>query len=454
MDRFGGRFLIRMIKILFALFIALAFFHSVFNQTLDKARLDQLFDRLAEKNKAMGTLTVARDGNILYTRSIGHSVINGTEKKAASAQTRYRVGSVTKLFTATMVFQLIEEGKLKLTDTLDKFFPHIPNAQKITIGHLLAHRSGVRDLTRNPDFRNWKSTAKTQDEMLAIIGKGAPDFEPGEKYAYSNSGYVLLGYIVEKAGGKPYGDALKQRITSKIGLKDTYLGAGKTDPAKSESHSYRYARDWELLPETDLSIPGGGGAIVSTSADLTRFAHALFNYKLVSQASLDQMKTINDGYGYGVEAIPLGGRTLIGHTGRIDDFNSILAYLPEEKLAIAYTSNGMVYPAANIVGGVFEIAQNKPFEIPAFATVAVSPQVLDKYVGRYSTTQAPMKLTVTRENSGLLVQPNGQSALPLEALAQDRFQVESVGVVLEFDAAKNQMTFKQRGRELVFTKEN
>ena len=443
-----------MIKIVFALFLALAFFHSVFNQTLDKSRLDQLFDRLAEKNKAMGTLTVARDGNILYTRSVGHSLINGTEKKAASATTRYRVGSVTKMFTATMVFQLIEEGKLKLTDTLDKFFSQIPNAQKITIAHLLAHRGGVRDLTRHPDFRSWKPIAKTQDEMLEIIAKGTPDFEPGEKYAYSNSGYVLLGYIVERAGGKPYGEALKQRITSKIGLKDTYLGTGNTDPAKNESISYRHTRNWEAFPETHLSIPGGGGAIISTSADLTRFIDALFNHKLVSKTSLDQMKTIKDGYGYGVEAIPLGGKTLLGHTGRIDDFSSILAYLPEEKLAISYTSNGVIYPVANIAGGVFEIAQNKPFEIPPFATVAVSPEVLEKYVGNYSTAQAPMKLTVTRDNAVLLVQPNGQSALPLEAMAQDKFQVESAGVVLEFDAAKNQMTFKQRGRELVFTKEN
>ena len=112
-------------------------------QTLDKAKLDQLFDRLLEKNKGMGSLALARDGNILYSRSFGYSQINGTEKKPLTATTKYRIGSITKTFTAVMIFQLVEEGKLKLTDTLDKFFPQIPNAAKITIAQILNHRSGI-----------------------------------------------------------------------------------------------------------------------------------------------------------------------------------------------------------------------------------------------------------------------------------------------------------------------
>src|SRR6266480_453205 len=130
-------------KILFATLLTLAFFTSGYAQTLDKAKLDQFFDRLAEKNKAMGSLTIAKDGNVLYTRAIGYSQINGTEKKALSAASRFRIGSITKMFTAVMILQLVEEGKLKLSDTLDKFFPQIPNAQRITIAQILAHRSGI-----------------------------------------------------------------------------------------------------------------------------------------------------------------------------------------------------------------------------------------------------------------------------------------------------------------------
>jgi CubicO group peptidase (beta-lactamase class C family) len=357
------------------------------------------------------------------------------------------------MFTAAMIFQLVEKGKLKLTDTVDKFFPQIPNAGKITIAQMLAHRSGLYDFTDDRDFRSWKMNAKTEDEMLAIIAKGKPVFEPGEKTEYSNSGFVLLGYIIEKVGGKPYREALKERITAKIGLNDTYLGAGKTDVGKNESFSFNYIKDWKQETETDLSIPGGAGAIVSTPSDLTKFIQALFDGKLVSPESLALMKPVKDKYGSGIILYPLEGKTFYGHGGGIDGFSSLLIYHPEEKLALAYSTNGKGYPVTKIVSGVLDIYQNKPFQIPTFETVAVSPEVLNKYVGVYSSPQAPVKFTITRDNATLLVHRTGQSTVPLEAAAQNKFIFEATGVVLEFDSEKNQMTFKQGAREIVFTKE-
>ncbi len=353
------------IKILSAILLTLAFFTAAHAQEAPgKAKLDQFFDRLAEKNKAMGSMTVARDSKVLYTRAIGYSQINGSERKPATTATRYRVGSITKMFTAAMIFQFVEKGKLKLSDTLDKFFPQIPNAKKITIAHMLAHRSGIHDLTDNPDFRTWMMNPKTKDEVLAIIAKGTPDFEPDAKFSSSNSNYVVLGYIVEKLTGKPYQKALKERITSKIGLKDTYLGTGKSDIGKNESFSYSYAGDWKQETEIDLSIPGGAGAIISTPSDLVKFIQALFDGKLISQENVNQMMQNK----MGMSSLPLGDKTFYGHGGSIDGFRSLLVYLPEEKLAVAYTSNGMVYSAKNIISGVFEIYQNKPFEIPTFET--------------------------------------------------------------------------------------
>jgi len=413
------------IKTFFAVLLTLALFTAGYAQTPDKAKLEQFFDRLAEKNKAMGSLTIARDGNVLYTRAIGYSQINGTEKKPLTAATRYRVGSVTKMFTAAMIFQLVEKGKLKLTDTLDKFFPQIPNAKTITIAHMLAHRSGIRDLFDDPDFRTSRMNPKTKDEMLAFIAKGTPDFEPDAKYSYSNSGYVLLGYIVEKLTGKSYQEALKKRITSKIGLKDTYLGTGNTDVSKNESFSYTYVRDWEQQTGAHLSIPGGSGALISTPTDLIRFIQALFDLKLISQESLNQMMQNK----FGMETFTYNGKTLYGYTGGIDNFGSWLVYLPEEKLAVAYTSNAKVYPVANIVDGVFDIYWNKPFTIPTFESIAISPEVLEKYVGVYSIPGAPVKFTVTRDDATLFVQMPGQSAVPLEATAQDKFKIESAGIV-------------------------
>src|SRR3954454_5258608 len=224
-------------NMLFATLLTPVLVAAGYAQMLDKAKLDQLFDRLLEKNKGMGSLTLAKDGTVLYTRSFGYSQINGTEKKPLTATTKYRIGSITKTYTAVMIFQLVEEGKLKLTDTLDKFFPQIPNAARITIGQILAHRSGIHNF--EPDG-SWGKQPRTKEEVVARIAQGQPDFEPDSRHLYSNAGYNLLGYIVEKVGGKPYQDALKERITSKIGLKDTFLGAGNTDPSKNEALSYRY----------------------------------------------------------------------------------------------------------------------------------------------------------------------------------------------------------------------
>ena len=445
-------------KIFFAILLTLALFTAGYAQTLDKAKLDQFFDRLAEKNKAMGSLIVARDGNVLYTRAIGYSQINAAEKKPSTAATRYRVGSITKMFTATMIFQLVEEGKLKLTDTLDKFFPQIPNAKKITIVQILSHRSGIPNVRRDQNSQgNVNTTPITKDEKLALIAKATPDFEPDSKQSYSNSGYFLLGLIIEKLTGKPYEEALKERITSKIGLKDTYTATGSIDVNKNESLTYlNVGGDWKQVPETHPSILFGGGAIVSTPNDLAKFIQALFDGKIVSDESLNQMKTIRDGDGLGIgmEPFTFAGKTFYGHAGGGDNYGAWLAYLPEEKLAVAYTTNAKIYPVKNIVSGVIDIYYNKPFTIPALESIAVSPEVLDKYVGVYSSPDAPVKFTITRDGATLFFQPPGaQSAAPLEATAQDKFQIEGAAV-FEFDAAKNQMIIKRRGgQERVLTKE-
>jgi CubicO group peptidase (beta-lactamase class C family) len=349
------------IKILSAFLLTFALFNVVSAQTPDRAKLDRFFDRLAEKNQAMGSLTVAKDGKVLYTRAIGYSQINGSERKPATTSTRYRVGSITKTFTAAMIFQFVEEGKLKLSDTLDKFLPQIPNAGKITIAHILTHHSGIHDFIREPDFRAWSLSARTKDETLAFIAKGKPDFEPGEKRSYSNAGYVLLGFVIEKLDGKPYQDALKKRITGKLGLKDTYAGTGKTDVSKKESFSYSYAGDWKQHEEMDLSVPGGAAAIISTPSDLVKFIQALFDGRLISQENVNQMKN-----GIGMSENKLGGKTVYGHSGGTDGFSSTVFYLPEEKLAVAYTANAKVYSHGKIFSGILDIYYNKPFEIPTF----------------------------------------------------------------------------------------
>jgi D-alanyl-D-alanine carboxypeptidase len=443
------------IKASFATVLTLALCSASHAQALDKAKLDQFFDRLAEKNKAMGSLAIVKDGNVLYTRAIGYGQINGTDKKPLTAANRFRIGSITKMFTLAMILQLVEEGKLKLTDTLDKFFPQVPNAQKITIAHILAHRSGIPNVRRDRDAqRNVNTIPMARDEMLALIAKGTPDFEPDTNHRYSNSGFLLLGLILEELTGKPYGEALEERITSKIGLNDTYVATGNIDVNKNEALTYiHFGGDWKQVPETHPSILFSAGAIVSTPGDMAKFIQALFDGKIISKEGLDRMKTIRDGDGMGMEPFTFAGRTFYGHTGGADNYGAWLAYLPEEKLAVAYTTNAKIYPVVNIVRGVIDIYYNKPFPIPALESIAVSPDVLDKYIGVYSSPQAPVKHTVTRDGATLFIQLAGQSAVPLEATAQDKFTIEGAAAVFEFDAAKRQMTIKRRGMERVFTKD-
>jgi D-alanyl-D-alanine carboxypeptidase len=447
------------IKSLLQILLTLALFTTAHAQTLDKAKLDQFFDRLAEKNKAMGSLTIAKDGNVIYSRAIGYSQINGTEKKPLSAANKYRIGSITKMFTASMILQLVEEGKLKLTDTLDKFLPQVPNARKITIVQLLWHRSGIPNVRREQNSQgNANTIPVTKDEILAQIVKTTPDFEPDTKYSYSNSGYQLLGLILEKVTGKPYGEALKERITSKIGLNDTYQATGNIDVSKNEALTYmNFGDGWKQVPETHPSILFSAGAIVSTPNDLAKFIQALFDGKIVSKESVEQMKTIRNGELSGMEPFTFAGKTFYGHTGGADNYGAWLAYLPEEKLAVAYTTNAKVYPVKDIMNGIMDIYYNKPFQIPALESIAVSTEVLDKYIGVYSTSEAPVKFTITRNGATLYAQPPGAgTAVPLEATAQDKFKLDNgtaAGIVFEFDAAKNQMTIKRNGGQRVFTKE-
>src|SRR5688500_10655143 len=232
----------------------------------------------------MGSIAVSKDGNIIYNRAVGNSHIGEKGFVSSDAKTKYRIGSITKIFTATLVFGLIEEGKLKLDDTLDKFFPEIPNAKKITIAQMLNHRSGIHNITDDAKhYLSYYRRPQTHEQMLAIIAKTTPDFEPGAKAAYSNSNYILLDYIIEKVSKKSYKDALNERIASKINLTDTFYEE-KTNGAGSESSSFVWLNSkWKELPGTDLSIPGGAGAIVSTPTDLTKFITALFDGKIVSQ---------------------------------------------------------------------------------------------------------------------------------------------------------------------------
>lgn len=412
--------------------------------------LDQFFDRLLEKNKAMGSLVLVRDGAILYNHSFGYGQINENERTPLAADTKYRISSITKMYTAVMIFQLIEEGKLSLTDTLDEFFPQIPNASSITIAQMLSHRSGIPNL--QPED-SWYLQPKTEEEIVAAIAEGEPQFEPGTKTAYSNTGYNLLGYIIAIIDGRSYAEALQERIASKIGLKETYVGTGQADPARNEAIAYKYIGGWIEGEEPDLSIPGGGGSILSTPADMATFIQALFDLRLVSQESLDQMIAQQDGEGMGITAFTIAGRTLYGETGGSGSSGAWLNYDPEERLALAYTTNLKMYPVSDIIGAILDIYWNRPFQIPTFEALVVDPEVLEQYVGTYSIAGAPARIVVVRDGETLYLQAGDEQSdrAPLEAIAENEFTI-GPGSAFLFDAENGLLTMTRGDTMMVFAK--
>lgn len=370
----------------------------------------------------------------------------------ANEATQYRIGSISKTFTATMIFQLIDEEKLSLNTTLDKFYPAVANASKITVGNLLSHRSGIHSFTNDAEYLQYMTMPKTQEEMVAIITASKPDFEPGTKTEYSNSNYVLLGYIVEKITKKSYAENLKQRITSKLNLTATHYG-GKTDVTKHESYSYKMTQKWELQPETDLSIPGGAGALVSTPVELTQFITALLQGKLTSAQSLEQMKTMQDGMGMGLFKVPYHSESGYGHNGSIDGFVSSAYYFPGGAYAVAICSNGISYPFNDILIAVLSACYNNPIAIPSFKSITLKPEDLDKYLGLYSSNDIPLKVTITKTDNVLTAQATGQSAFPLTPIEKDKFTFDSAGITMEFNPAEETFRLKQGGGNFLFRKD-
>ncbi len=422
---------------------------QVFAQNIDKAKLDAYFDNLEKHDKFMGSVAVSRNGEIIYTRSVGFADVEN--KLKANENSKYRIGSISKTFTTILVMKAIEEKKLELNQTIDKYFPAIKNAGKITVSNLLYHRSGIHSFTDDKEYLDWNTQPKTEKEMLEIIVKGGSDFEPDSKSVYSNSNFVLLTFIVEKSLGKPYKVLVDELIAKPAGLKNTSLG-GKIDSKNNECKSYKFTGEWNTETETDFSIPLGAGGIVSTPTDLVKFSDALFGGKLVSQESLEQMQTVKERYGMGLFKIPFNDKTGFGHTGGIDGFTSVFSHFADGNISYAMISNGTNFNNNNISIAILSAVFGKDFEIPDFKAFKVDVETLDKYVGVYASTQIPLKITITRNNETLVAQATGQSAFPLEATAADKFRFEQAGVVMEFNAAEKSMVLKQGG-EYLFKKQ-
>ena len=299
-----------------------------------------------------------------------------------------------------------------------------------------AHRSGLHDFTGDPAYGTYFTKPQTQAGMLARMAAGKPDFEPDTDTQYSNPNFVLLGYIIEKLTGKPYSQALKERVVTKIGLANTSYGEQKNSAADyAKPFIWRHG-SWEQTPETDMSIPGGASAIVSTIPDMLEFIQALFNGKLVTSEQLELMKPEFGDFGLGMFKFDFSGHTSFGHTGNIDGIFAVVGYFPKEKVAIAYCSNGGAYPRNEVLSGVMSIYFNMPYTIPTFKVTRLDAARLARYPGTYISRDTPRKITITEDDGVLSVEYPGQQAFPLQPVSANTFECKMLGATLAFGTAQ------------------
>lgn len=436
----------KQLSILF-LFLSLATFAQ--ETTASLARIDSLLSYLNEHDKFMGSLCIMQGDEVVFKQAYGYS--EATKGIRANGGTKYKIGSITKTFTATMIMQLVDEKKLLLTTKLSKFFPKIENADKITIEQLLYQRTGIKDYANaDATLTDVLDKSNMKELILKKIENYASSFEPDTKHEYSNSNYFVLGLIIEKVTKKTYAENLKTRITDKLGLKNTYYTNEKTDVTKRESYSYTFNGEyWDQIDEWNNDIAFSSGGIISTPEDLSLFIRSLFKGNLVSPASFELMKTLKDTYGMALIRFPFGERKFFGHNGKIEGFESTMGYYQQDDMTISFISNGVNYSQNDIMLGILSIYYKSPYRFPVFETL--NPEKIKDYVGTYASKDITLKVKIFEKNGELYAQATGQPEFPLTYASEDLFYFQAGGI--EMDFKKEGFVLKQGQKKFNFTKE-
>lgn len=406
------------------------------DQTL-AAKIDASISGHYKADEPGATVIVTRDGATVFRKAYG--MADTSSKQAMDAAMTLRLGSITKQFTAVAILMLAEEGKLALTDDITRFLPDYPTqGKKITIEHLLTHTSGIQSYTGKPAYMDTMAKDFTVNQMIDGFKNDPMLFAPGERFDYNNSGYFLLGAIIEKISGQSYAKFLEQRIFIPLGMTHTaYEGNERTKGARAAGHSKGETSYVAAMP-LSMSQPYAAGSLVSSVDDLARWEKAIAGGKLLKQASWKKAFTPytltngkTTGYGYGWEIGRLNGASKMAHGGGINGFSTYALRVPEKKVFVAVLSNkesGGTDPQM-VANKVAAIAMGKPF--PDHKAVTVAPKVLEKYVGVYTIDDKNTR-TVRLEDGKLTMQRTGRDRLPLTAYKENAFFFQDSLATLEF----------------------
>lgn len=439
----------------FVLFFLLLSALSVYGQGINTSKIDDFISHIENNNQGLGAIAISKDGKQVYQRRFGHASPQADE--SGRADLKYRIGSVTKMLTATMIYQLNNAGQLSLDEKIVSYFPTVPNADKISISNLLGHSSGLKDFVIKDDsLFSWLHKPASEKEILAEIEKQGILFQPGDSIRYSNSGYYLLSKILERKYNKPYPDILHEKILAPLGLRHTQSAIVEN---KTIALSYRLnaKNEWEKIEDFYFPNVVGVGDVASTPEDLNAIIYALFSSQLISPKNLKEMKpTGKELFGKGFMKLPFYEKTVYGHSGGTFGTHSIVVYNEEDNISVALNIHGQVFPLNQILIGILSIIYDKAYEFPEFSSYEaydVNPESFVQYEGIYGAENFPLKIRIFKEADRLSGQATGQPSFALDAFADHKFRNSAAQLEIEFRVDQKQLILKQFGREFILTKE-
>jgi CubicO group peptidase (beta-lactamase class C family) len=414
------------------------------------SQADALVTAHVKAGRFMGAVLVAKDGKPVLRKGYGFANVEWDVPN--TPDTKFRLGSITKQFTAMAVMQLVEAGKVNLDDPVKKYYADAPATwDTITIHHLLTHTSGIPSYTGLPNFFRDKSRDPLKPTEIIKLTQDKPlEFEPGANYKYNNTGYVLLGHVIEQASGEKYSDYVRKHIFEPLGMKDSGYDAHTPIIKKRASG---YSSGPTNAPYLEMTLPYAAGSLYSTVDDLLIWDQALYGGKLISKESYDKMFTpVKNDYAYGWAVVMKNGHKQISHGGGINGFNTMFARYPDDKLTVAVFSNVNGPTADRIAGDLARMYFGEKVEIlQEKKEVAVAPDMLETLVGIYEL-KPDFKITVSREGGQLFAQATNQPKFPVYAASETNFffRVVEAELVFQRDSSGTVtgLILKQNGRDM------
>lgn len=435
----------------FLVIATLFLLQSCFSQ--DTEKLEELMSSYAKQNKFNGVVLVAHKGKILLDK--GYGLRNAGEKTPNDKNSIFQIGSITKQFTATVILKLQEENKLNVRDKLSKYFPDYPKGDSITIDQLLTHTSGIYSYTSDGAFMaNEVSKSSDRKKMMALFKNKPLQFSPGTKWEYSNSAYLLLGYIIEDVAKMPYEQVVRNYIFNPLHMSQSGFDFTHLSNKNKATGYFRLMEESNIpAPIVDSSVSYSAGAIYSTTGDLYKWHQSLQENTIIKKTSKEKahMPVMNK-YGYGWNIDSTAGKRTIGHGGGIHGFNSNMVSIPEDNTTVILLANVANSNLDKITQSIFAILYNLPYQLPEEKkAIVLSEEVLKQYAGVYDLSEK-LIITISLENGKLIGKPEGQEALQLHPEKEDHFFLKEIDARVTFTRNEKkeiiEMILLQNGKEM------